>query len=157
MHNNENLFRGFLCPESCKYLSLHIPMCTFVALGANIRMPPWPPTFMIMRRHDFDVTLKMSLSRGWLKCKKGRRRMTCLMWIQPHTQERLCWRSQETCPTSWIQPNSELLEIQSNSEFQNLNSNPTQSSVSPCLQIDVQDAYKLWIGRSTHARKEEEI
>jgi hypothetical protein len=30
------------------------------------------------------VALKISLSRGPLKCKKGRVVMTCLSWIQPH-------------------------------------------------------------------------
>jgi hypothetical protein len=31
---------------------------------ANIRMPPWPPSFTIMGRQGCDTTLKMTFSRG---------------------------------------------------------------------------------------------
>jgi hypothetical protein len=49
------------------------------------------------------------------------------------------------------------VEIQSNSEFQSLTSRTTQSLGPPRLQIDVQDAYQIGFGRSTYARKENEI
>jgi hypothetical protein len=49
------------------------------------------------------------------------------------------------------------LEIQSNLELQNLNSNPTQSPGPLCLRINAHDAYALLFGRSTYAQKEEEI
>jgi hypothetical protein len=48
------------------------------------------------------------------------------------------------------------MEIQSNLKFQSLTSSPTRSTGSPWLQIDVQDAYEIAFGRSTHARKEDE-
>jgi len=47
------------------------------------------------------------------------------------------------------------VEIQSNSEFQSLS--PTRNPGPPCIQIDVQDAYELRFGRSTHARKAKKI
>jgi hypothetical protein len=56
-----------------------------------------------------------------------------------------------------IQPNSKLVEIQFNSEFQNLDSNPTRGPGPPCLQIDAQDAYGLLFGPSTYAGKEDDI
>jgi hypothetical protein len=43
----------------------------FATPGAYIRMAPWPPPFTIMGRQGCDVILKMTLSRGRLKCKKG--------------------------------------------------------------------------------------
>jgi hypothetical protein len=49
------------------------------------------------------------------------------------------------------------LEIQSNSEFPNLTSSPTQSPGPPRIQIDVQDTYKLGFGCSTYAQKENNI
>jgi hypothetical protein len=49
------------------------------------------------------------------------------------------------------------VEIQSNSEFQSLTSSPTQSPGPPQIQIDVQDSYEIRFGRSTYARKEDEI
>jgi hypothetical protein len=49
------------------------------------------------------------------------------------------------------------VEIQSNSEFRSLTSSPTRSPGPPQLQIDVQDAYEIGFGRSTYARKEDEI
>jgi hypothetical protein len=51
--------------------------------GANIRVPPWPPPFTIMGGHDVVVVWKINLSRGQLKCKKGRMMRTSLLWIQP--------------------------------------------------------------------------
>jgi hypothetical protein len=49
------------------------------------------------------------------------------------------------------------MEIQSNSEFQSLTSNPTRSLGPPRLEIDVQDAYNIGFGRSIYAQKEDEI
>jgi hypothetical protein len=49
------------------------------------------------------------------------------------------------------------VEIQSNSEFQNLTSSPTRSPGPPRLQIDIQDACQIGFGRSTYARKEKKI
>jgi hypothetical protein len=49
------------------------------------------------------------------------------------------------------------MEIQSNLEFQSLTLSPTQSSRSPRIQINVQDAYGIEFGRSTYAWKEGEI
>jgi hypothetical protein len=48
------------------------------------------------------------------------------------------------------------IEIQSNLKFQSLTSSQTRSPGPPRLQIDVQDAYEIAFGRSTHARKEDE-
>jgi hypothetical protein len=62
-------------------------MHMFAALGANIQMPPWPPPFMIMGRQGCNTVLKMTLSRGRLKCKKGGMMRTSLAWIQPHPHE----------------------------------------------------------------------
>jgi hypothetical protein len=39
-------------------------MHMFATLVAYIRMPPWPPPFMIMGRQGGDVALKITLSRG---------------------------------------------------------------------------------------------
>jgi hypothetical protein len=41
---------------------------------------------MMMGRQCCDAALKMTLSRGQLKCKKRRRRMTSITWI-PHPHE----------------------------------------------------------------------
>jgi hypothetical protein len=49
----------------------------------NIRVPPWPPPFIIRGGHDVVAVWKINLSRGWLKCKKGRMMRTSLLWIQP--------------------------------------------------------------------------
>jgi hypothetical protein len=49
----------------------------------------------------------------------------------------------------------EKVANQSNSE--SLSSSPTQSLGPPRIQIDVQIAYDLCFGRSTHARKAKEI
>jgi hypothetical protein len=49
----------------------------------------------------------------------------------------------------------EKVANQSNSEFPS--SSPTQSAGPPCIQIDVQIAYYFRFGRSTYARKAEEI
>ena len=58
-------------------------MHMFAAPDAFIRIPPWPPPFTIMGGHGGDAVLKMALSRGRLKCKKGRMMRTSLAWIQP--------------------------------------------------------------------------
>jgi hypothetical protein len=39
---------------------------------------------MMMGRHGDVVALNITLTRGQLKCKKGRMMRTCLSWIQPH-------------------------------------------------------------------------
>jgi hypothetical protein len=49
------------------------------------------------------------------------------------------------------------VEIQSNSEFQSLNSSPTRNPGPPWLQINVQNAYDIGFGRSKYARKEDDI
>jgi hypothetical protein len=49
------------------------------------------------------------------------------------------------------------VEIQSNSKFQSLTLSPTWSLGPPRLQIYVHDAYQIRFGRSTYARKEDEI
>jgi hypothetical protein len=49
------------------------------------------------------------------------------------------------------------VEIQSNSEFWSLTLSPTRSPGPPPLQIDVHDAYKIGLGHSMYARKEDEI
>jgi hypothetical protein len=49
------------------------------------------------------------------------------------------------------------VDVKSNSEFQSLTSSPIRGLGPPRLQIDVQDAYKIRFGRSTYARKEDEI
>jgi hypothetical protein len=50
--------------------------------GANIRVPPWPPPFTIRGGHGIVVVWKINMSRGRLKCKKGRMMRTSLLWIQ---------------------------------------------------------------------------
>jgi hypothetical protein len=52
--------------------------------GVYIQMPPWPPPFMMMGRQGRAAALKITLSQGWLNCKKGRMIRSCLLWIQPH-------------------------------------------------------------------------
>jgi hypothetical protein len=59
-------------------------MHLFATLGVYIEMSPWPPHLMMMRRQGYVATLKITLSRGRLKCKKGRMTKTCLLWIQTH-------------------------------------------------------------------------
>jgi hypothetical protein len=60
-------------------------MNIFVASGVYIEKSPWSPPFVMMGRQGFvAVTLKITLSRGQLKCKKGRMMRTCLSWIHPH-------------------------------------------------------------------------
>jgi hypothetical protein len=49
------------------------------------------------------------------------------------------------------------VEIQSNSKFRCLTSSLTQSAGPPWLQIYVHDAYEVRFGRSTYARREDEI
>jgi hypothetical protein len=61
-------------------------MNMFAALGVYIEMSPWPPSFTMMGRQGYvAATLKITLSRGQLKCKKERMIRTCLSWIQQHT------------------------------------------------------------------------
>jgi hypothetical protein len=59
-------------------------MHIFVASSVYIQMSPWPPPFTMMGRQGCDAALKITLSRGSLKCKKGRMMRTCLSWIQSH-------------------------------------------------------------------------
>jgi hypothetical protein len=66
--------------EAENYEIIHM----FAASGVYIQMPPWPPPFTMMGRQRCVVALKITLSRGRLKCKKGRMMRTCLSWIQPH-------------------------------------------------------------------------
>jgi hypothetical protein len=49
------------------------------------------------------------------------------------------------------------VEIQSNSKFQSLTSNPTRSPRPLLLQIDVRDAYETKFGSSIYPRKDGEI
>jgi hypothetical protein len=62
-------------------------MNMFVASGIYIEMFPWPPPFTMMGRQCYVADLKITLSRGRLKCKKGRMMRICLSWIQPHPHE----------------------------------------------------------------------
>jgi hypothetical protein len=52
-------------------------------LGANIRVPPWPPPFTIRGGHGVVAVWKINLSRGRFKCKKGRMMRTSLLCTQP--------------------------------------------------------------------------
>jgi hypothetical protein len=56
----------------------------FAASGVYIEMSLWPPPFTMMGRQGYAAALKITLSRGRLKCKKGRMMRTCLSWIQPY-------------------------------------------------------------------------
>jgi hypothetical protein len=56
----------------------------FAASGVYSQISLWPPPFVMMERQGCGVTLKMTLSRGQLKCKKRRRMRTSVAWIQPH-------------------------------------------------------------------------
>jgi hypothetical protein len=56
----------------------------FAASGVYIQMSLWPPPLVMMERQGCGVALKMTLSRGQLKCKKRRRMRTSVAWIQPH-------------------------------------------------------------------------
>jgi hypothetical protein len=60
-------------------------MHMFAASGVYIEMSPWPPPFTMMGRQGYDAALKITLSRGQLKCKNGRMIRTYLSWIQPVT------------------------------------------------------------------------
>jgi hypothetical protein len=53
-------------------------MHMFAASGVYIKMFPWPPPFTMRGRQGYAVSLKLTLSRGQLKCKKGMMMMTCL-------------------------------------------------------------------------------
>jgi hypothetical protein len=68
--------------------------------GANIRVPPWPPPFTIRGGHGIVAVWKINMSRGQLKCKKGRRMRTSLLWIEPRlfvgVGVRLIFRLQES-------------------------------------------------------------
>jgi hypothetical protein len=59
-------------------------MHMFVASGVYIQMSPWPPPFMMMGRQGCATALKITMSWGWLECKKERMMRTCHSWIQPH-------------------------------------------------------------------------
>jgi hypothetical protein len=84
-------------------------------LGANIRVPPWPPPFTIRGGHGGVAVWKMNLSRGRLKCKKERMMRTSLLWIQPHlfvgVGVQLVFRLQESTylqQLSWLHMDSNL-------------------------------------------------
>jgi hypothetical protein len=47
-------------------------------------MSPRPPPFTMMGRQCYATALKITLSQGRLKCKKGTMMRTYLSWIQPH-------------------------------------------------------------------------
>jgi hypothetical protein len=59
-------------------------MHMLAASGVYIQMSLWPPRLMMMGRQGCGAALKMTLSRGRLKCKKRRRMRTSVTWIQPH-------------------------------------------------------------------------
>jgi hypothetical protein len=59
-------------------------MHMFATLGIYIQMSPRPPPFTMMGRQGYAVDLKITLSQGQFKCKKGWMMRTCLSWIQPH-------------------------------------------------------------------------
>jgi hypothetical protein len=62
-------------------------MNMFAASGIYIKMSSWPPPFIMMGRQCYVADLKITLSQGRLKCKKGRMMRICLSWIQPHPHE----------------------------------------------------------------------
>jgi hypothetical protein len=149
---------------------------------------------MMIERQGCGATLKMTLSRGQLKCKKRMMMRTSVAWIQPHPHGTILRHISNMvisffCSSVNYLENRLLLndliivrnhgddekderdikralerqgeahikvEIQSNSEFQSLTFNPTQSLGPPRLQINVQDAYQIRFGRSTYARKDDE-
>jgi hypothetical protein len=53
-------------------------MHMFAASGVYIQMSPRPPPFMMVGIQGYAAALKITLSRGRLKCKKGRMMRTCL-------------------------------------------------------------------------------
>jgi hypothetical protein len=55
----------------------------FAASGVYIKMFPSPPPFTMIGRQGYATALKITLSRGRLKCKKERNVWTYLSWIQP--------------------------------------------------------------------------
>jgi hypothetical protein len=59
-------------------------MHMFPASGVYIQISIWSTPFMMMERQDCVVALKIILSRGLLKYKKGMMMRTCLSWIQAH-------------------------------------------------------------------------
>jgi hypothetical protein len=59
-------------------------MHMFASSGVYIEMSPWPPPFTMIQSQGYAATLKITLSRGRLKCKKERMMRTCLSWIQPY-------------------------------------------------------------------------
>jgi acyl-CoA reductase-like NAD-dependent aldehyde dehydrogenase len=56
-------------------------MHMFDASGVYIQMSPWRPPFIMLGRQGCAIALKITLSRGQLKCKKGRMMRICLSWI----------------------------------------------------------------------------
>jgi hypothetical protein len=170
-------------------------MHIFAASGVYIQISPCPPPFTMMGRQGCTATLKITLSRGRLKYKKGRIIRTCLSWIQPHphvvilrhflnmVNSFLCsstnYFENQLLPNDLIivrndrdDEDDELninrvlerqgdahikVEVQFNSEFHCLTSSPTQNTAPPHLQINVQDAYEIRLGRSIYARKEDKI
>jgi hypothetical protein len=59
-------------------------MHMFIASGVYIQMSPWPLTFIMIGWQGCATTLKITLSRGWIECKKERMMRTCHLWIQSH-------------------------------------------------------------------------
>jgi hypothetical protein len=59
-------------------------MHMFATSAIYIEMSPWPSPFVMMGRQGYATALKITLSRVWLKCKKGRMMRICLSWIQAH-------------------------------------------------------------------------
>jgi hypothetical protein len=59
-------------------------MHMFTVSDVYIQMSLWPPPFMMMGRQGCGATLKMTLSRVRLKCKKRRMMRTSIAWVQPH-------------------------------------------------------------------------
>jgi hypothetical protein len=156
-------------------------MHIFAASGVYIQISLWSPPFTMMGRQGCTTTLKITLSRGRLKCKKERMMRTYLSWIQPHrhgailrhllsmVHSFLC--SSTNYFENRLLPNDLIIvrnhgddeedkldsnmvlerqgdahikvEIQSNSEFQNLTMSPTRSLGPPRLQIDVQDPCEI--------------
>jgi hypothetical protein len=62
-------------------------MHMFATSGVYIQLSPRPSPFMMMGRQGCIAALKITLSRGQLKYKKGRMIRTCLSWIQSHPHE----------------------------------------------------------------------
>jgi hypothetical protein len=64
--------------ENDEIMNIFAPSCVYVEMSL------WHPPFTMMERQGYVAALKITLSRGWLKCKNGRMMRTFLSWIQPH-------------------------------------------------------------------------